>query len=115
MIARRKSGLNIPLVAGQLVTKTKLDYETKNTYSVRLRVTDQVGLSFDKAFSIAVTDVLLAGDVNGDDQVKLLGLAALRTNFNKAGASRAMGDLNGDGKVDILDFGLLRSTFNQRV
>ena len=34
-----------------------LDYETKNSYSIRLKTTDNGGLSFEKVFVITVTDV----------------------------------------------------------
>jgi hypothetical protein len=33
------------------------DYETKNTYEIRIRTTDEGGLYFEKAFTISVTDV----------------------------------------------------------
>jgi len=46
-------------IAGdKLQTNSPFDYETKNSYSVRIRVTDQGGLSFEKMFTILVTDVI---------------------------------------------------------
>ncbi len=45
-------------IAGdKLQTNSPFDYETKNSYSVRIRVTDQGDLSFEKVFTISVTDV----------------------------------------------------------
>jgi hypothetical protein len=41
----------------QLTTNSVFDYETKNSYSVRVRTTDQGGLSFEKQLTIGVTDV----------------------------------------------------------
>lgn len=41
----------------QLKTAAAFDYETKNSYSVTIRSTDQGGLFFDKTFTITVTDV----------------------------------------------------------
>ncbi|MBO1057940.1 MAG: hypothetical protein HEQ27_16035 [Dolichospermum sp. JUN01] len=41
----------------QLTTNTVFDYETKNSYSIRVRTTDQGGLSFEKQLTIGVTDV----------------------------------------------------------
>ena len=41
----------------QLKTAAVLDRETKSSYSVRLRTTDQTGLSLDQAFTITVSDV----------------------------------------------------------
>ncbi|MBI5775545.1 MAG: immunoglobulin domain-containing protein, partial [Verrucomicrobia bacterium] len=40
-----------------LVTAAAFDYETKNSYGIRVRVTDSGGLFFEKPFTIAVTDV----------------------------------------------------------
>jgi len=45
------------IVDGMLVTTTALDYEVKQTYSVRVRVTDGGGLTADQVLSIGVLDV----------------------------------------------------------
>ena len=41
----------------QLKTNTVFDYETKNSYSVRVRTTDQGGLFFEQQLTIGVTDL----------------------------------------------------------
>jgi Ca2+-binding RTX toxin-like protein/mRNA-degrading endonuclease HigB of HigAB toxin-antitoxin module len=41
----------------QLQATASLDFETKNAYSVRVRTTDQEGLTYEGAFTITVTDV----------------------------------------------------------
>ena len=43
--------------SGVLKTAASFDYETKSSYSIRVRSTDQGGLSTDKTFTISVTDV----------------------------------------------------------
>jgi len=45
------------ITGDQLKTAASFDYETKNSYSVRVRTTDQVGLWYEEAFTINVTDV----------------------------------------------------------
>ena len=45
------------IVGGQLVTAAVFDFETKASYSVRVRTTDGGGLTFEKAFVITVNDV----------------------------------------------------------
>jgi VCBS repeat-containing protein len=40
-----------------LRTSASFDYETQNSYSIRVRSTDQAGLWFEKQFTITVTDV----------------------------------------------------------
>lgn len=42
----------------QLKTAEGFDYETKTSYSIRVKVADGGGLSFEKQFTISVTDVL---------------------------------------------------------
>ncbi|MFN4848425.1 cadherin domain-containing protein, partial [Microcystis sp.] len=41
----------------QLKTNTPLDYETKNNYSIRVKTTDQGGLSSEKQLTVNVSDV----------------------------------------------------------
>jgi hypothetical protein len=40
-----------------LKTAASFNYEAKSSYSIRIRVTDQGGLTFEKQFTITVTDV----------------------------------------------------------
>ncbi len=42
---------------GQLTANTPFDFETKNSYNIRVRTTDNGGLFFEKTFTINVTDV----------------------------------------------------------
>src|SRR5262249_5296406 len=41
----------------QLKTNTQLDFETKSSYFIRVRTTDQGGLSFEQAFTVTVNDL----------------------------------------------------------
>ena len=50
----------------QLRTSAVFDYETKNSYSIRIRTTDQGGLFYEKAFTITVTQVGVNPILNGD-------------------------------------------------
>ena len=43
--------------AGALIANSSFDFETKSSYTVRVRTTDQGGLLFEKAFVISVTNV----------------------------------------------------------
>ncbi len=45
------------IVAGQLVTAASFDFETKSSYSIRVRSTDAGGLSTEKSVTISVTNV----------------------------------------------------------
>ena len=42
---------------GQLLVNASFDYETKSTYSLRVRTTDQGNLSTEKVFTVTVSDV----------------------------------------------------------
>ncbi|WP_322744730.1 cadherin domain-containing protein [Cuspidothrix issatschenkoi] len=46
-----------PITNNQLTTNSVFDFETKNSYSIRVKTTDQGGLSFEKQLTIGVTDV----------------------------------------------------------
>ena len=45
------------IVGNTLKTGAAFDYETKNSYSIRVRTSDTYGLSFEKVFTITVTDL----------------------------------------------------------
>ncbi len=45
------------IVGNELRTNANFDFEAKSSYSIRVRVTDQGGLYYSKAFTIFVTDV----------------------------------------------------------
>jgi hypothetical protein len=51
----------------QLKSNTSLNFETKNSYSIRVKTTDQGGLSFEKPLTINITDVNenLSGEIRG--------------------------------------------------
>jgi VCBS repeat-containing protein len=48
---------NFQIVNGQLQVKDALNFESKNSYTVTIKVTDQNGLSFNKTFIINVSNV----------------------------------------------------------
>ena len=45
------------IVGKSLKARTPFDYEAKKSYNILVRVTDQAGLTFDKPFTISVTNV----------------------------------------------------------
>ncbi|SOC16591.1 cadherin domain-containing protein [Ureibacillus xyleni] len=47
---------NFLIDGNQLKTKGVFDYETKDSYSIKIRVTDSGGATYEKAFSISVSD-----------------------------------------------------------
>jgi Ca2+-binding RTX toxin-like protein len=52
----------------QLTTNTVFDYETKNSYSVRVKTTDQGGLSFEKQLTIGVSKVTSTATLQYESQ-----------------------------------------------
>ena len=48
---------NFSIDGEQLFTAASFDFETKDTYSIRVRTTDLAGLTFEKSFTVSVTDV----------------------------------------------------------
>jgi predicted outer membrane repeat protein len=96
------SGSNLVVANGAL-----LDYESSTSHSVTVRATDLGGLTFDKIFSIAVTDVAEGGGGGGGGgsggvrPFQWLGSVDLGVHgggYQVAGA----GDFNHDGTADVL-------------
>ena len=102
------------LRGNQLFVGALFNYEAKAAYSIRVRATDSSGLSVERQFQIDITDVVLAGDVDGDEVVSFRDFALLRASFGRQGATLQQGDLDGDGDVDIADFAILRANFGRR-
>jgi hypothetical protein len=48
---------SVAIVGNTLTVVTSTDFETKNSYAIRVQVADQDGLTFQKQFTITVTDV----------------------------------------------------------
>lgn len=66
--------------------------------------------SFSQDYSIMISGVEPAGDLNNDDEVTLEDLAILVGNFGKASSAiAAEGDVNLDGEIGIRDVMLLRN------
>ncbi|MDR6550927.1 S-layer homology domain-containing protein [Paenibacillus qinlingensis] len=51
------SSFSIPILGNTLILRMVPDYETKNSYSIRVRSTDSGGLSYEKSFIIHITDL----------------------------------------------------------
>ncbi len=76
-------------VAGELLkTAAMFDYEIKNSYSIRVRMTDSGGLFYEKQFTITVTDLPVVA-VNDNYSTKV----------NRSLAQSAPGVLANDGDV----------------
>ena len=72
------------IVGNQLKTSSRFDYESRNSYSIRVRTTDVGGLSYEMPFTITVTD----------DPADLRGQFGLIN--GKTVASAPLQDANGD-------------------
>ncbi|MBF9220547.1 IPT/TIG domain-containing protein [Hymenobacter ruricola] len=73
-----------------LTTNGVFDYETKNSYSVKIRTTDQGGLFYEETFTIGVTDVAEIPTVSGfNPNTGPVGTSVIitGTHFNDAGAA----------------------------
>ncbi|MBD2679855.1 MULTISPECIES: hypothetical protein [Nostoc] len=75
------------IVGNQLQINNSPDFETKSSYSVRVRTTDQGGLSFEKSFTITVNDLAEQNIINGTANSDILRGTAkddIITGFGKA-------------------------------
>lgn len=75
------------IVNGVLQTASNLDFETKSSLSIRVRTTDQEGLTFEKSFTISVT--------NGNDSPSISSIATqtIQEDTNTGLLSFTIGDL----------------------
>ncbi len=67
------------IVGNQLQINNSPDFETKNSYSIRVKTTDQGGLSFEKTLTITVNDV---NETPGNQAPTDLALSATTVNEN---------------------------------
>lgn len=54
------------ILGNQLRSSAIFDFETQNSYSIRIRTTDQSGLFFEKAFTITISDAAEGTILNGN-------------------------------------------------
>ena len=112
---------------GTLVTNVSFDYETKNSYTVRVRSTDRGGLYTEKQFTVGVLDVVevspsTIGLYRSDASVFFLrnsndsGYANAAFNYGAGGSGwiAVCGDWNGDGIDTVGLYKVSTSTFYLR-
>ena len=102
-----------------LKTAGVFDFETKSSYSVRVRVTDAAGLSFEKEFTITVTDVNEAPTALALTGTSVLENAASGTAVGTlAGTDADAGDthtytlVSGTGSTDNASFTITGTTIS---
>jgi len=100
-----------------LKTAGVFDFETKSSYSVRVRVTDAAGLTFEKEFTITVTDVNEAPTALALTGTSVLENAASGTSVGTlAGTDADAGDtftytlVSGTGSTDNASFTIAGNT-----
>jgi hypothetical protein len=72
------------IVAKQLKTKAVFNFEVKNSYVICIRVTDGGGLTFNKAFTIKVTNVIEEQAKNGGFET-YAGISKIPTGWTQVG------------------------------
>ncbi len=88
------------IVGNQLRINNSPDFETKNSYSIRLRTTDQGGLSLESPFTITVNNLTEQNIINGTANSDILRGTAqddIITGFGKADLI-----ITGDGRDSIV-------------
>jgi gliding motility-associated-like protein len=102
-----------------LKTAGVFDFETKSSYSIRVRVTDAAGLTFEKEFAITVTDINEAPTALALSNISVLENAASGTAVGTlAGTDPDAGDthtytlVTGTGSTDNASFTITGTTLN---
>ncbi|MBS9384243.1 MAG: DUF4347 domain-containing protein [Dolichospermum sp. BR01] len=93
----------------QLKTNSVFDYETKNSYSVRVKTTDQGGLSYEKQLTIGVNDLneITGNPLINNGRTPIVGTAAADYIIGGPGAKTLTGGAGNDLFVftDLRDVG----------
>jgi hypothetical protein len=102
------------ITGNQLTNNAVFDYETKNSYSIRVRTTDQGELSFEKAFTITVTNVnetptnlTLSNSNIAENQVIGTVIGNLSTTDPDAGNTFTYSLVTGTGSTDNASFSIV--------
>lgn len=107
------------ITGSTLKTASVFDFETKSSYSVRVRVSDAGGLTFEKEFTISVTDVNEAPTALALSNASVLENAASGTTVGTlAGTDADAGDthtytlVSGTGSTDNASFTITGTTLS---
>ncbi len=110
---------NFTISGSTLRTAAVFDFETKSSYSVRVRVTDAGGLTFEKVFTIGVTDVNDAPtNINAsassvaENAASGTTVATLSTTDADAGDTFTYTLVNGTGSTDNASFVITGTTLS---
>jgi hypothetical protein len=99
------------IVGNQLKTATSFNYEAKASYSIRVRSTDQTGLTTEKQFTVAVTnvneaptDIALSATSVAENAVIGTAVGTLSTTDVDAGSTFTYSLVAGTGSTDNASF-----------
>jgi hypothetical protein len=102
---------------GTLKTAASFNYEVKNSYSIRVRTTDQGGLYFEKTFVISVTDVnetptnvALSGSSVAENMPSGTAVGTLSSTDPDVGNTFTYTLVGGAGSTDNASFGISGGT-----
>jgi len=105
------------IVNGTLKTSAAFDYESKSSYSIRIRTTDQEGMWFEKVFSIGVinanespTDVILSGSSIPENSVVGSVVGVLDSVDPDSSNTFSYGLVSGAGSADNAYFEVVGNT-----
>jgi regulation of enolase protein 1 (concanavalin A-like superfamily) len=105
-----------------LRANASFDFETKNSYSVRVRTTDAAGLFFEKVFAVAVTnvnenptDVALSGNTIAENAGTNASVGTFSTTDVDAGDTFTYTLVSGTGGTDNTAFNILNGVLRANV
>ncbi|MEQ1829828.1 MAG: Ig-like domain-containing protein, partial [Pirellula sp.] len=99
------------VVGGQLKANTAFDFESQNSYSIRVRTTDAGGLTFEQALNLIVTDVNEAPQVALDNIISVLAENANSAARVKVADIRIVDDALGVESLSLVGTGTDASKF----
>ncbi len=105
-----------------LTVNSSLDFETKNSYAIRIRTTDQGGLTFEQTFTITVvnvnenpTDLNIAPTAINENNAVGATIGTITTTDPDAGNTFTYTLVTGTGSTDNGSFAIVSSSLNAAI
>jgi large repetitive protein len=104
------------IVGNQLILNTSANYEAKSSYSIRVRTTDSASNTFEKVFTVAITDVneapttlTLSANSISENNTSGLVVGNLTTSDSDLGDTKTFQLVTGTGGIDNALFSIVNN------
>ena len=93
------SSFSIDASTGAMTFVSSPDFETQSSYAVSVMATDDSGNEADLSLTVIINDIVVIGDINGDETINDGEIAGDIDLDGQIGTGEVAGDTNGDGVI----------------